>query len=57
MVEQIRNLSVLFLREDARVSYFEIAYPFVFDSNNFIKLQNQLTDPNYINRFQSMIRN
>ena len=57
MVEQIRNLSVLFLKEDARVSYFEIAYPFVFDSNNFIKLQNQLTDPNYINRFQSMIRN
>ncbi len=56
MVEQIRNLSVLFLKDDARVSYFEIAYPFVFDSNNFMKLQNQLTDPNYINRFQSMIR-
>ena len=56
MVEQIRNLSVLFLKDDARFSYFEIAYPFVFDSNNFEKLQNQLKDPNYINRFQSMIR-
>ena len=56
MVEQIRNLSVLFLKDDARFSYFEIAYPFVFDSNNFEKLQNQLKDPNYINRFQLMIR-
>jgi len=56
MVEQIRNLSVLFFKDEARFSYFEIAYPFVFDSNNFVKLQNQLKDPNYINRFQSMIR-
>jgi len=56
MVEQIRELSVLFSKDDARISYFEIAFPFVFDSNNFVKLQNQLKDPNYINRFQLMIR-
>jgi len=56
MVEQIRDLSGLFSKDDARISYFEMAFPYVFDSNNFVKLQNQLKDPNYINRFQSMIR-
>jgi len=56
MVEQIRDLSVLFSKDDARFSFFEMAFPFVFDSNNFVKLQNQIKDPNYINRFQSMIR-
>jgi hypothetical protein len=56
MVDQIIDFCVLFSKDDARFSYFEIAFPFVFDSNNFMKLQNQLKDPNYINRFHLMIR-
>ena len=56
LVEQIKNLSVLFLKDAGRFAFFDNAYPFVFDSHNFGILQNQLMETYYINRFQLLIR-
>lgn len=53
--EQIKNLSYLFLTNEGKYMFFEIAYPFVSDSNQFTLLQSQLTDNYYINRFKAMI--
>lgn len=55
-VEQVKNLSVLFLKDLGKYTFFDMAYPFVSDSHNFSTLQNQLTETYYINRFQVMIR-
>ncbi len=54
--EQVKNLSVLFLTDAGKYSFFDIAYPFVHDSSRFSTLQNQLTDTYYINRFRAMVR-
>ncbi|MEO6732589.1 MAG: DUF4476 domain-containing protein [Ferruginibacter sp.] len=55
-VEQVKNLSVLFLKDSGKYAFFDMAYPFVSDSHNFSTLQNQLTEAYYLNRFQVMIR-
>ncbi|MEO6721429.1 MAG: DUF4476 domain-containing protein [Ferruginibacter sp.] len=55
-VDQVKNLSVLFLKDVGKYNFFDMAYPFVSDSHNFINLQSQLSDSYYINRFQVMIR-
>ncbi len=54
--EQIRNLSVLFLKDMDKYNFFDVAYPFVSDAQNFPVLQSQLTDTYYIDRFKVMIR-
>jgi len=54
--EQVKNLSDFFLRDAGKYQFFDAAYPFVFDTGKFSSLQQQLTDPYYINRFQAMIR-
>ena len=56
-VEQIKNLSVLFLKDAGKYAFFDMTYPFVSDSHNFISLQSQLSETYYITRFQVMIRN
>lgn len=53
--EQIKNLSVLFLKDESRYMFFEAAYPFASDSDKYSILENQLTDSNYITRFRTMI--
>ncbi len=53
---QIKNLAVLFLNDKDRYSFFDLAYPFVWDSYNYSSLENQLTDPYFNNRFKAMIR-
>ena len=55
--EQIKNLSVLFLKDDGKYKFFDSAYPFVHDTRNFLQLQSQLTDSYFISRFQAMMRN
>ena len=55
-VEQVKNLSVLFLKDSGKYAFFDVAYPFVSDSHNFSSLQNQLSDSYYLSRFQVMIR-
>ena len=53
--EQVKNLGVLFLKDEGKYSFFETAYPFVSDSEMFKNLESQLTDSYYINRFKAMI--
>ena len=55
-VEQIRNLSVLFLKDEGKYAFFDMAYPHVSDSHNYKDLEGQLTDPYFVNRFKVMIR-
>lgn len=54
--EQIKNLSVLFLKDEGKYKFFDAAYPFVSDSYNFSQLENQLSDNYFITRFKAMIR-
>ncbi|MBP6025088.1 MAG: DUF4476 domain-containing protein [Ferruginibacter sp.] len=54
--EQVKNLSVLFLKDEGKYKIFDAAYPFVSDSYNFGSLETQLTDTYFVNRFKVMIR-
>jgi len=54
--EQVKNLSVLFLKDQGKYSFFDAVYPFVHDSNEFIHLEALLTDEYYLTRFRTMIR-
>jgi hypothetical protein len=53
--EQIKNLSFLFLTNEGKYRFFDLAYQFASDSDQFNTLQSQLTDSYYINRFKAMI--
>ena len=53
--EQIKNLSFLFLTNEGKYRFFDLAYQFASDSDQYITLQSQLTDSYYINRFKAMI--
>lgn len=52
---QIKNLSVLFLTQKGKYDFFDEAYPFVSDSNNFPLLEQELTDTYFIKRFKAMV--
>lgn len=54
--DQVKNLGVLFLNDAARYNFFDTAYTFVSDPNNFNQLQDQLIDQYYKNRFKAMLR-
>jgi hypothetical protein len=56
-VEQIKNLSQLFLNDAGRYNFFDAAYPHTSDSQNFGSLQTLLKETYYVNRFKAMIRN
>ena len=53
--EQIKNLSVLFLKDEGKYLFFDVAYPFVSNSDVYGNLEAQLSDPYYISRFRAMI--
>jgi Domain of unknown function (DUF4476) len=53
--EQIKNLSFLFLTNEGKYRFFDSAYPFASDSDQYYTLQSQLTDSYYLNRFKAMI--
>ena len=53
--EQIKNLSFLFLTNEGKYRFFDLAYAFASDSDQYYTLQSQLTDSYYINRFKAMI--
>ena len=54
--EQIKNLGSLFLKDEGKYKFFNVAYPYVSDSNNFHALENQLTDKYFITKFKAMLR-
>jgi hypothetical protein len=53
--DYIKNLSALFLKDQAKYNFFDAAYPYVSDSGIFSILENQLSDAYYIKRFKAMI--
>ena len=53
--EQIKNLSFLFLTDEGKYVFFDAAYPFVSDSDQYHTLQSQITNSYYINRFKAMV--
>ncbi|MEP7255957.1 MAG: DUF4476 domain-containing protein [Ferruginibacter sp.] len=53
--EQIKNLGSLFLKDEGKYKFFNAAYPYVSDSNNFNALENQLTDKYFITKFKAML--
>ena len=56
-VEQIKNLSLLFLNDGGKYKFFDAAYPRISDTQNFASLQSQLTDAYYVTRFKAMLHN
>ena len=52
---QIRNLSTLFLSDESKYKFFDAAYQYVSDLENFSTLQSALKEEYYINRFKAMI--
>jgi hypothetical protein len=56
-VEQIKNLCLLFLNDAGKYKFFDAAYPYTSDTQNFASLEALLKDEYYIKRFKSMIRN
>jgi hypothetical protein len=55
-VDQLRNLSTLFLNDAGKYRFFDAAYATVYDSANFSQLQTELKDEYYVNRFKAMLR-
>ena len=53
--EQIKNLSYLFLTDEGKYMFFDTAYAFASNSDQYQQLASQLTDAYYINRFNAMI--
>jgi len=54
--EQVKNLSVLFLKDEGKYKFFDADYPYVSDSFNFSTLEAQLSDSYFITRFKAMLR-
>jgi len=52
--EQVKNLSVLFLEEQHRYDFFVAAKPFIYDAQNFLNLQSQLSSPELIQQFKKL---
>ena len=52
---QIKNLSTLFLADEFKYKFFDAAYQYVSDTENFSSLQSELKDEYFINRFKAML--
>lgn len=52
----LRNLSTLFLTDEFKYKFFDAAYQYVSDAENFASLQAELKDEYFINRFKAMLR-
>ena len=47
----------MFLSNAGKYNFFEIAYDYASDIENFSSLQSELNDEYYINQFKAMLRN
>lgn len=52
---QIKNLSYIFLTNEAKYQFLEVAYPFVSDADQYPELESQFTDDYYLNRFKALV--
>lgn len=55
-VKQVRALAELFIQDENKYQLFDIAYPFISDTENFYQLENNLQEEYYKNRFRAMIK-
>ncbi len=53
---QVKNLSDLFRDDNGKYKFFDAAYSYVSDPDNFPGLQGELKDDYYLNRFKAMLR-
>lgn len=53
---QLRNLSTLFLRDEGKYKFFDVAYSYVTDPANFGSLQSELKDEYFVARFKVMVK-
>ncbi len=53
---QVKYLSSLFLSDSGKYKFFDMAYSYVSDIENFSSLQAELIDDYYINRFKAMLK-
>lgn len=54
---QVKNLGALFLTDEGKYKFYDAAYNYAADKENFSSLQAELKDEYYINRFKAMLRN
>jgi hypothetical protein len=54
--EQIKHLGSLFRNEPARFQFFEVAYPYSKDKENFGVLQAELKENYFIYRFKNLVK-
>jgi len=54
--KQIKSLSELFLSDEGRYRFFDAAFPFAIDTDNFKGLVSLLSDEYFVNRFKAMVR-
>jgi len=54
--EQIKNLSTMFLSSAGKFNFFNAAYNYTTDVENFSSLQSELKDEYYVNRFKEMVK-
>ena len=55
-VKQVRALAELFAQDETKYQLFDIAYPFISDTENFYQLEDNLENEYYKNRFRAMIK-
>jgi hypothetical protein len=56
LTEQVKNLGGLFLSDEGRYNFYNALYPYVYDSANYINLEEQLLDSFYRNKFKTSLR-
>lgn len=54
--EQVKDLSYLFLTDEGKYMFFDAAYPFTSDSDQFGQLESQFSDEYFLNRFRALLR-
>ena len=54
---QVKNLSTLFLTDEGKYNFFDMAYKYVSDMEVYSSLQAELKDEYYRSRFKAMLRN
>jgi len=54
-VEQVRYLSTLFLTSAAKYQFFDAAYNYVSDKQNFAALQSEIKDEYFLKRFKALV--
>lgn len=54
--EQVKNLSVLITGDDGKYRFYEVAYPYTYDTNNYSMLESQLTESYFISKFKTLVR-